>query len=317
MFRLLSTGFLCTALVILAQAQNSPSETKAHGALVHGLAFSPDGKKVASAGFDKNVKIWELTDKGLKEIKVLPHPEPVAAVAWSSDGKFLATGCHDKSVRIFEVADWKQKHELKGHTDTIGALTFSNDNKLLASGGSNADKSVRLWNPVEGKEQKNLGTHGGSIYSLSFSPDDKLLASGGSDLIKIWDVPTQKESKQLKGHELGVTGVVFTENNVLISVSQDRTIRTWDVAGAKESKKLGPTSDDLFALSWAKASKTLGTIGYAGNVRVFDLNKAEPIFATQVRNPGYSVILSNDGKIILSGHDNGTIQIHPVSGMKK
>ncbi len=317
MFRLLSASFLSLALVLLAQAQSTPSETKAHTALVHSLSFSPDGKKLASAGFDKTVKIWEVTDKGLKELKVLTHPEPVAVVSWSPDGKLLATGCHDKSVRVFEVADWKQKHELKGHTDTIGALTFSGDNKILASGGSNADKSVRLWNPVEGKEQKNLGVHGGSIYSLSFSPDDKQLASGGSDLIKIWDIAAQKESKQLKGHELGVTGVLFTENNVLISVSQDRTIRTWDVAGAKETKKVGPTSDDLFGISWAKGSKTFGTIGYAGNVRVYDPAKPDPIFATQVKSPGYSVAISLDGKFILSGHDNGTIQLHPATPAKK
>lgn len=239
------------ALIIVSVASAQSTETKAHSALVHSVAFSPDGKWFATAGFDKTAKIFEHANGQLKEVRTLTgHTDPVYCVAFSPDSKTLATSSLDKTIRLWAVADGKPGPEIKGHTDAVSVVAFSPDGKTIASGSGSIDKSVRLWNVADGKEAKNLGAHNGAVYALAFSPDGKSLASsGGDNLVKVWDVPGLKLTKDLKGHELGVTGVVFTDDKTLVSVSQDRSIRVWDLGvvvkePAKEPKKDEPKKEE-------------------------------------------------------------------------
>lgn len=224
-----------------AGVKAQPAPVKAHTALVHAVAVSPDGKTLATAGFDNTVKLWDIgADGALKEKKVLAgHTGPVYAVVFHpKDDKIVATASQDKTARIWDVTDGKTKAELKGHTDIVDTIAFSPDGKALATAG--ADKSVRLWNPADGKELKTLGSHDGSVYAVAFSPDGKLLASAGAgkdSLVKIWDVKDQKELTQLKGHEQPVTAVVFAGNDTVVTASMDRSIRTWTTKDAKPEPK--------------------------------------------------------------------------------
>lgn len=227
-----------------------PAPTKAHTALVHCVAVSPDGKLLATAGFDNTVKFWDINPDGTikeKEKKVLSgHTGPVYAVAFNpKDSKMIVTASQDKTARVWDLGDGKVKFELKGHTDIVDTAAFSPDGKTIATAG--ADKSVRLWNSVDGKELKNLGAHDGSVYTVAFSPDGKLLASAGSgkdNLVKIWDVKDQKELKQLKGHEQPVTSVAFTGNTDVVTASMDRTIRVWNLKNESPPKKEEPKKEE-------------------------------------------------------------------------
>ncbi|MEZ6139460.1 MAG: WD40 repeat domain-containing protein [Zavarzinella sp.] len=287
----------------------SQTELKAHAAIVHSLALSKDGKLLASAGFDKEVKLFDVGEGKITDKKILTgHTAPVYSVAFTNDGTLLASSSLDKTVRLWEVATGMLKLELKGFTDAVDVVCFSPDQKIIATGAGNVEKSVRLWNVADGKEIKNLGAHGGSVYALAFTSDGKILASSGADnLIKLWDVPGQKLLKDLKGHELGVTGIAWLTDTTLISASQDRTIRQWDTTMGKEIKKSGPTPDDLFGISLDSSRKTVATIGYSGLVSQWDLAGAMPIMSHRIKSPGYAVVISPDGQWIYSGHDNGTI----------
>jgi WD40 repeat protein len=282
---------------------------KAHTALIHTIAVSPDGKTVATGGFDNLIKLWEIAPDGtLKEKKVLTgHTGPVYAVAFHPKDPVLVSVSQDKTGRVWALPDGKMTFELKGHTDIVDTVAFSPDGKTIATGS--ADKSVKLWNSADGKELKALGTHGASVYSVAFAPDGKTLASASADnLVKIWDVPGQKELKQLKGHEQPVTGVAFAgDANVVVSASMDRTIRVWNVTDAKETKKLGPTTDDPYALAWWPATKTLAVCGYSGQVTTWALDDPKPKLTKAIKSPGYCIAFTGDGKAVLTGHDNGTI----------
>ena len=244
--------FLLGVVAVLptSRVAAQPAPVKAHSALIHCVAVSPDGKLLATASFDNTVKIWEINPDGTikdKEKKTLTgHAGPVYAVAFHpKDPNVIATASQDKTGRVWDITDGKVKAELKGHADIVDTVAFSPDGKLLATAG--ADKSVRLWNPADGKEVKNLGTHDGSVYTVAFSPDGKFLASAGSgknNVVKLWDVKAQKEFTQLKGHEQPVTSLVFAEDAVLVTTSMDRTIRVWAAKEAKAEPKEAPKTNE-------------------------------------------------------------------------
>src|SRR6266540_987937 len=129
----------CLFLAPAAAAQ-LPQELRGHKELVHGVAFSPDGKQLATAGFDNDVKLWSFPAG--KEIRTLTgHTKPVYSVAFSSDGKTLASSSDDKTIRLWNVADGKLQRELKSHGGIVDAVVFSPDGKTLAS--ASADKTVK------------------------------------------------------------------------------------------------------------------------------------------------------------------------------
>jgi WD40 repeat protein len=312
--RTLLAAFLVLAASASGQAPEASRLIKAHDGLVYSIAFSPDGKSFATAGFDNLVKIWEYPS--LKEVrKVSGHTGGVTCVAFNKDGTLLASSSQDKTIRLSNPADGKLVKELKGHTDGIETIAFSPDGKLLASGGG--DKSVRLWSPAEGKELKNLGSHAKSVFSVAFSGDGKLLASGGADgVIKIYDVASQKELRQLKGHADTVSGLAWVpgNNTALVSISHDRTVRLWDAGMGKETKKLGemdpkskdvkPTEDDPYGIAFARDGKGLITSGYGGHLYQWDLSAGKAAWTRKLKVPcAYCVVFAPDGKAVLTGHD--------------
>jgi WD40 repeat protein len=316
------------------------TELKGHTALVYHVAFSPDGKLLATAGFDNTVKLWEYPSG--KEVRTLAgHTGPVYCVAFDPSGTTLASASLDKTIRLWNVADGKPVREIKGHTDIVDSIAFHKDGKLLASGSS--DKTVRLWNPADGKEVKNLGAHEKAVYAVSFSPDGKWLASSGSEGgVRIWDVAGLKEAKSFTakrgpaaqrlwaatiisagssnvfsplalypevgsyfGHDGPVTGVLFTPDSTgLWSIGMmDRTVRLWNVADGKEVKKMGPTPDDLYGIALSREGKHLATCGYGGNLVVWNLADGKPTFTHKLKYVTYCLTFTPDGKALVTGHD--------------
>src|SRR5262249_43988841 len=149
-----------------------------HNTDVHGVAFSPDGKRlVSSAG----VTCWNPTtgkqELGFKEDM---HRGGVA-VAYSPDGQLVASGHFDGRVKTWEVASGKECQSFKGHTGTVYAVAFSPDGKRLAS--ASHDETVRVWDTANGRELLIFKKHGkpannGIVFSVAFSPDGRCLASG-------------------------------------------------------------------------------------------------------------------------------------------
>jgi hypothetical protein len=190
-----------------------------HEGTVYSVAWSPNGKTLASGSHDQRVKLWEAaTGKLLTTLK--GHADTVEGVAWSPDGKTLASGSRDQTVKLWEAATGKLLRTLQGHTGAVYSIAWSSDGKTLASGSD--DQSMKLWEAATGKLLTKLQGHTGAVYSISWSSDGKTLASGSDDqTVKLWEAPSISEidlAEYLHSHWIRLVGseVVWETNDNLL-----------------------------------------------------------------------------------------------------
>ena len=160
-----------------------------HTLAVTSVAFSPDGKTLATGSDDSTVRLWDVAARRALGTPLTGHTNSVRSVAFSPDGRTLATGSYDNTVRLWDVATRRAiGGDLTGDTGTVHSVAFSPDGKTLATGSY--DNTVRLWDVAT---QRALGTpltgDTGLVHSMAFSPDGKTLATGSADgTVRLWDV---------------------------------------------------------------------------------------------------------------------------------
>jgi WD40 repeat protein len=204
-----------------------------HSGSVTGVAFSPEGKILASASEDTTVRLWNPATGGSIGQPLTGHSARVNAVAFSRDSKILASASEDTTVRLWNPVTGKPVGQpLTGHRGGVTSVAFSPDGKLLAS--ASEDTTVRLWNPVTGKPVgQPLTGHSARVNSVAFSRDGKTLASASEDeKVRLWNPVTGKPVGQpLTGHRGGVNSVAFSrDGKTLASGGEDEKVRLWNPA---------------------------------------------------------------------------------------
>ena len=165
----------------------------AHSSPVLSLAFSADGKWLASGSQNKTIKLWDLDSSNEQPLYVIgdAHLSQILSLAISSQHQILVSGGGDRTVKLWDLATGGKcspKHILEGHAGQVWCVAVSPDGSKIAS--TSADFTVKLWNIETGELLQTFTGHLGEVRSVAFSPDGKLLASGGDDLeIKLWNMP--------------------------------------------------------------------------------------------------------------------------------
>jgi WD40 repeat protein len=304
-----------------AQASNK------HTSFVYSIAFSPDGKTLASGSGDNTIILWEISmGNNLSMPTVKPigkpwsgHSDWVRSVVFSPDGNLLASGSDDRTIILWNVKTGKPlRPPLTGHTDFVHSVAFSPDGKTLASGS--IDGTIILWD-VETWERlgQPLNAQGGAVYSVAFSPDSSILASGHEDTsIRVWDVTTRLPIGQpLRQHNGAVYTVAFSpDGQLLASASSDSAIVLWNLredvkTGRPSIPYLGAHTDPVVSIAFSADGQRLASNSQDTTTIVWDINTRRPI-GQPLRSTTsylYSVAFSPSGGSILlaSGSGDGTI----------
>jgi eukaryotic-like serine/threonine-protein kinase len=277
--------------------------------VVNSVAFSPDSQRLASAGSDKTVNVWDAaTGKELLNLK--GHTDQVNSVAFSPDGRQLASVGWDKTVEVWDAATGRVIRTLNGHTQELESVAFSPDGKWIASAGQ--DGKVKLWNAAVSQEPRTLKGHALSILGVAFSPDSMSLASASADAtVKMWDIATGRETHNLKGHSLGVLSVAFSPVGTRIAAGGiDGTVKVWDATTGKETLTYKGHRLQVKSVAFSPDGKWIASTGNDGTVKVWNAGTGSEVRTIKGHTDFVcSVAFSPDGRRLASASQDGTVKL--------
>jgi WD40 repeat protein len=263
------------------KTMDGKAASAAHISLVESMAFSSDGKALASGSFQE-MKIWDPETGAVKQT-VKGFADRVVAIHYSADGKYVATGggaaTEDGEVKLFEAGTLKPIGEFKSpHSDTVLGVCVSPDGTKLATCG--ADKFVKVWEIPSGKFIKSFEGHTHHVLDVGWKPDSKFLVSGGADnALKVWDYEKGEQVRTvLNAHSKQVTRLIFVgKTTTFLTSSGDASVKLWNLdnnGNVNNQRTFSGAADYLFAASASGDGKLVATGGEEGILRIYNGDSA-------------------------------------------
>ncbi len=316
----------------LAQQQVKPTATyKGHVASASAVAFSPDGKLLASGSDDQSIILWELA-QGKPRFVLEGHRCSVWNLAFSPDGKLLASGIGqpsserpsgwDFTIKLWDVNTGTLRRSLEGCSSNVFSMAFSPDGKYLAACHNFGIDNVKLWDLTSGKL---LGspTRGGHGASLVFSHDGKLLAvADGEKGVELWELSTSKRKVKFGLSANGTGGVSFSPDDKMLAVGTTESVTLCDVNAGKEIRTLDKATFFPKEVLFSPNGKHLvAAASDFRSVRMWDVQsgkeliKFEPAASEDGNIGADGIAFSHDGTLVAAANRNSMVTVwrNPLS----
>jgi serine/threonine protein kinase/Tol biopolymer transport system component len=242
---------------------------RGHTGPVLSVAYSPNGRQIASASDGNTLKVWDaVTGQETRTLK--GHSQRIWRMAYSPDGRRLVSASDDTTLKVWDAVTGQETRTLKGHTSPVMTVAYSPDGRRIVSGSK--DTTLKVWDAATGQEALTLQGHTGGVNGVAYSHDGRRIVSASDDnTLKVWDAATGHETLTLKAYTGGVNCLAYSpDGRRIVSGSPCNLFKVWDAATGQEVLTLQGHSASVTGVAYSPDGRRLVSASQDSTLKVWD-----------------------------------------------